>query len=161
MKTSIVLALAAAGLTATPALAQASRTVAMDGPRYEATRSSAYDRDEQSLSRETEVTRKSDGATANSTFERQRTEDGVTRDRATTDFAGRESSTSYERHRTSEGWESEGQHVRHDGTVADYTGQGTRTETGYVAHQTRAINGQPAGSRTVERTRSPRRTGRQ
>jgi hypothetical protein len=156
MKTSIVLVLAAAGLTAVPALAQQSRTVTVDGPQYEGTRSATYDRDARTLSRETEVTRKSDGATASSSSERQRTADGVTRERVSTDFQGREASTRYQRQRTEDGWEATGQHVRRDGTVADYQGQRTRTETGFVSHQTRTVNGQPAGSRTVERTRAPR-----
>ena len=162
MKIRTVLVLAA-GLAATPALAQQSKTVTVDAPRYEGTRTATYDHDEHTLTRETDVTRKSDGATASSSFERQRTDEGVTRDRTRTDFEGRTSSTGYERSRTADGWEAEGQQIRRNGTVADYTGQGTRTENGSVVHQTRAVNGQPAGERTVERThtpRQPRRGGR-
>lgn len=155
MKIRTVLILAA-GLAATPALAQQSKTVTVDAPRYEGTRTATYDHDEHTLTRETDVTRKSDGATASSSFERQRTDDGVTRERSSTDFEGRTSSSNYERQQTADGWEAEGQHVRRNGTVADYTGQGTRTENGSIVHQTRAVNGQPAGERTVERTRTPR-----
>jgi hypothetical protein len=163
MKIRTVLILATAGLAAAPALAQQSRTVTVDAPRYEGTRTATHDPDEHTLTRETDITRKSDGATASSSFERQRTDDGVTRERTSTDFEGRTSSTSSERRRTADGSESEAQHVRRDGTVADYTGQRTRTENGSVAHQTRSVNGQPAGERTVERThtpRQPRRGGR-
>jgi len=160
MKTSTVLVLAAASLVATPAAAQQTRTVTVDAPRYDATQTSTYDRDTHTVTRETDLTRASDGAMASSSFERQRTDEGVTRDRTSTDFAGRESSTSYERRRTEGGWESEGQHVRRDGVVADYQGQGTRTDTGYIAHQSRSVDGRPAGSRTVERSRPLRRTGR-
>lgn len=160
MKIRTVLMFAAAGLAATPALAQQSRTVTVDAPRYEGTRTSAYDRDTRTLTSETGLTRKSDRATANSSLVRQRTEEGVTRERASSDFQGRTSNTRYERRRTDSGWESEGQHVRRNGSVADYTGQGTRTETGYTAHQTRSVNGRPAGSRTVEVTRPQRRAAR-
>lgn len=160
MKIRTVLMFAAAGLAATPALAQQSRTVTVDAPRYEGTRTSEYDRDARTLTSETDLTRKSDGATASSNLVRQRTEEGITRERASSDFHGRTSNTSYQRRRTADGWESEGQHVRRNGSVADYTGQGTRTDTGYTAHQTRSVNGQPRGSRTVEVTRPPRRATR-
>ena len=160
MKTSTALVVAAASLATTPVAAQETRTVTVDAPRYDATQTSTYNRDTHTVTRETDLTRSSDGATASSNFERQRTEEGITRDRASSDFAGRESSTSCERRRTADGWESEGQHVRRDGVVADYQGQGTRTDAGYVAHQSRSVDGRPAGTRKVERTHAPRRTGR-
>ena len=156
MKLRTALVLAATGLAAAPAAAQQDRTVTVDAPQYEGTRTSTYDRDEKTLTRETQVTRKSDGATASSSLERQRTEDGVARERTSTDFQGRPSSTSYERQHNGDGWMAEGQHVRRDGTVADYTGQGTRTENGRVVQQTRSVNGQPAGSRTATVTHTPR-----
>lgn len=97
MKRLTILALAAAGLIAAPALAQESRTVTIDTERYEGTRTTERDRAEGSLTRATDVTRKSDGATASSDFTRRRSEDGVVRDRTTTDFQGRTASSHHER----------------------------------------------------------------
>jgi hypothetical protein len=152
MKSLTILTLAA-GLIAGPALAQQARTVTIDTPRYEGTRTTERDRGEGSLIRETDVTRKSDGATASRDFSRQRTEDGVTRDRTSTDFQGRTATSHYERERTAHGWHASGERVQRDGDVLTYHGQARVGEHRVVKRQTVARNGQPNAARRIVRPR--------
>jgi hypothetical protein len=153
MKRWTILTLAAAGLIAAPALAQQSKTVTIDTPRYEGSRTTERDRAEGSLSRETEVTRRSDGATASSSFDRQRTEDRVTRDRSITDFQGRTASSHYERERTPHGWQATGERVQRDGDVLTYRGQARVGEHRVVRREAIARNGQPVAARRGVRPR--------
>jgi hypothetical protein len=153
MKSWTIMTLAAAGLAATPALAQHGRTVAIDTPRYEGTRTTERNRAEGSLTRESDVTRKRDGATASSDFSRQRTEDGVTRDRTATDFQGRTASSHYERQRTAHGWQASGERVQRDGDVLTYRGRARVGEHRVVKREAVARNGQPIAARRVVRPR--------
>lgn len=153
MKRLSILTLAAAGLIAAPALAQQSKTVTIDTPRYEGTRTTEHDRAEGSLTRETNVTRKSDGAAASRDFARQRTEDGVVRDRTSTDFQGRTASSHYERERTAHGWKASGERVQRDGDVITYRGQARVGEHRVVKRETVARNGRPIAARRVVRPR--------
>lgn len=153
MKRLTILALAAAGLIAAPALAQESRTVTIDTERYEGTRTTERDRDEGSLTRETDVTRKSDGATASRDFSRQRTEDGVVRDRSGTDFQGRSATSHYERERTPHGWQASGERVQRDGDVIAYRGQARVGEHRVVKREAVSRNGQPVAARRTVRPR--------
>ena len=156
MNRMTILTLAAAAMIAAPALAQQSNTVTVDTPRYEGTHTTERDRAEGSLTRETDLTRKGDGATASSDFARQRTEDGVTRDRSSTDFQGRTATSHYERERTARGWRASGERVQRDGDVITYGARGARTEHGRVTRQTVAINGDPVAARRVQVARGPR-----
>ena len=153
MKTWTILTLAAAGLIAAPALAQQSKTVTIDTPRYEGTRTTERDRAEGSLSRETDLTRKRDGATASSDFSRQRTEDGVIRDRTGTDFQGRTATSHYERGRMPHGWQATGERVQLDGDVLTYRGEARVGEHRVVKREAIALNGQPVAARRVVRPR--------
>ena len=153
MKSWTVLILAAAGLVAAPALAQQSKTVTIDTLRYEGTRTTERDRGEGSLSRETDVTRKSDGASASRDFARQRTDDGVTRDRTATDFHGRSATSHHERERTPRGWQASGERVQRDGDVLTYRGQARVGEHRVVKREAIARNGQPVAARTLVRPR--------
>lgn len=153
MKSLTILTLAAAGLIATPALAQQSKTVTIDTPRYEGTRTTERDRAEGSLTRETDLTRKRDGATASRDFSRQRTEDGVVRDRTATDFQGRTATSQYERQRTAHGWQASGERVQRDGDVLTYRGQVRVGEHRVVKREAIARNGQPIATRRVVRAR--------
>jgi len=153
MKRLTILTLAAAGLIAAPALAQQTRTVTIDTPRYEGTRTAERDRAEGTQTRETDVTRKSDGATASRDFSRQRTEDGVTRDRTGTDFQGRTATSHYERERTAHGWQASGERVQRDGDVLTYQGQARVGEHRVVKREAVARNGQPIAARRVVRPR--------
>ncbi|OYW44533.1 MAG: hypothetical protein B7Z08_09355 [Sphingomonadales bacterium 32-68-7] len=146
-----LLILAAAGLITTPALAQQSRTTEFDNARFEGTRT--VERADGTLTRDTDVTRKSDGATASSDFTRQRSEDGVSRDRIATDFQGRTATSTYDRERTPNGWSAEGQRVQRDGDVIDYTSRGVRGPNRVAVRQTRSVNGEPTGVRRSVRRR--------
>ena len=153
MKSLTILTLAAAGLIAAPALAQQSKTVTIDTPRYEGTRTTERDRAEGSLTRETDLTRKRDGATASRDFSRQRTENGVVRDRSSTDFQGRTATSHYERERTARGWRASGERVQRDGDVLTYRGQARVGEHRMVKREAIAHNGHPVAVRRVVRAR--------
>jgi hypothetical protein len=86
-------------LLATGAVAQ-TRTQTFDGPKFEGSRTVTRDREAGTLSRDVEVTRKSDGAVATRSFDRQRTENGVTASGGATNFKGQTRNWSYERERT-------------------------------------------------------------
>lgn len=131
MNKTIAFAVLAAGLlTAAPATAQQSRTVTYEGQRYDATRIVTHDRDTRTTTRDTDVTRLSDGAMAESSLVRQRTQTGVTRDRWSHDFAGRASSSSYERNRTPHGWAAQGEHEGRFGQSSSYRARGVVTPQG-------------------------------
>lgn len=147
-----LLILAAATLSATPAMAQQSRTTTFDNARFEGSRT--VERNDGTLTRDTDVTRKRDGATASRDVTRQRTGDGVSRDRSTTDFQGRTSSTSYDRTRTAHGWQADAQRIQRDGDVVDYTSRGVRGPNRVAVRQTRSVNGELTGvRRSVHRRR--------
>lgn len=74
-----------------PAVALAdpvTRTVTIDGPRVEGSRTVTRDREAGTVVRDTELTRRSDGATASSHYQRQRTETGFTASGTATGFNG-------------------------------------------------------------------------
>jgi len=97
MKATILLASVAA-LTATAATAEPrTRTKTFDGPNYDASRTVVRDREAGTLSRDTSVTRASDGAVATREFDRVRTGSGVTASGSATGFRG--NTRSFERHR--------------------------------------------------------------
>lgn len=79
----------------------ATRTVTIDTPRYEGSRTTTRDREAGTLTRDTSVTRRSDGATATRHYERQRTADGFTASGNTTAFNG--ATRSFEVTRTGRG----------------------------------------------------------
>ena len=145
MKRLTILTVAAASLIAAPALAQQSKSVTIDTPRYEGTRTTKRDRAEGSL------TRKIDGATASRDFARQRTEDGATRDRSGTDFQGRTTTSHYERERTALGWQASGERVQRDGDVIAYRGQARVGEHRIVKREAIARSGQTVAARRVVR----------
>jgi hypothetical protein len=97
-----------AAVAATGAAAQ-TRTWTYDGPKYSGTRTVERDKEAGTLSRDVEVTRKSDGATASRSYDRQRTENGYTATGQATGFKGQ----SYA-----------------------FSGSGTRTENGFTRNQT-------------------------
>ena len=153
MRHLTILTLAAAGLIAAPALAQQTKTVTIDTPRYEGTHTTERDRAEGSLARETDLVRKRDGATASRDFARQRTDEGVTRDRTSTAFQGRTATSHYERERTAHGWQASGERVQRDGDVITYRGQARAGEHRVVKREAIARNGQTVAARRVVRPR--------
>ena len=88
--TMLLLAGAAAAIVASGALADpVTRTITIDTPRYEGTKTITRDREEGTLSRDTDLTRKSDGATASRDYDRQRTANGYTAEGSLTRFNGK------------------------------------------------------------------------
>lgn len=65
-----------------------TRTVTIDTPRVEGTRTVTRDREAGTVVRGANVTRRGDGATASSHYERQRTETGYTASGTATGFNG-------------------------------------------------------------------------
>jgi hypothetical protein len=99
-----LLALGAVLCAPAAALAEpATRTVTFDGPRAEGTRTVTRDREAGTLVRDTQVTRRSDGATASRHYERQRTETGFTASGTATGFNGGTRSFEVTRTRGAEG----------------------------------------------------------
>jgi len=75
-------------LAAFPAAAQSSRTVQIDRPNYDATRTVTHD-GHGTVTRDTDVTRDRDGATASRDYTRSFTGNGWTASGSQTGFAGR------------------------------------------------------------------------
>ena len=152
----LALGAAAVAFAASPLFAQQTRTVTIDTPRVEGTKEITRDREEGTLTRDTELTRKSDSATATASFERQRTEDGVTRDRTATDFEGRTATSHYERERTENGWSATGERVQRDGDVIAYRGRARVGEHRVAKREVVTRNGERVAARSVVRPRRPR-----
>ncbi len=98
----------ASALLTTGAIAQ-TRTNSFDGPNYQGSRTIVRDRDAGTLSRDAEVTRKSDGAVATRNYDRQRTETG---------------------------YSASGSRTRFNGQTQTFSGTGERTADGYTRNQT-------------------------
>lgn len=106
-----------AALIALPAIAaaQQTRTVTFDGPRYEGSRTTTVDREAGTVSRDGEMTRVRDGATATRTYDRQRTETGSVATGSATNFQGQTRTFEMERTRTARGSRGEGTATGFDG----------------------------------------------
>jgi hypothetical protein len=130
-----------AALTATAATAEhVTRTVTVDKPNYEGTRVTVRDKAEGTVTRDTDVTRKSDGATASRDYSRDRTETGVVASGSATGFNGKTRSFDYERTRTDSGFTANGNATGRNGQTYDYSADRTRTDTGYVSNRN-VVNG--------------------
>lgn len=76
-------------LAASPAIAApTTRTVTVDKPNYEGSRTVTRDPEAQSVSRDGQVIRKSDAATASRSYDRARTDSGYVSHRTVTNGAG-------------------------------------------------------------------------
>lgn len=92
-------------LLCAPAVALAepvTRTVTIDTPRYEGSRTTTRDRDAGTLVRDTNLTRREDGAVASRHFERRRSEEGVSGSGTATGFNGGTRSFEFSRPRGAE-----------------------------------------------------------
>ncbi len=88
--TKLLLAGAAATMFATAAFADpVTRKITIDTPKYEGTKTITRDREEGTLSRDTDLIRKADGATASRDYARTRTTDGYTAEGSLTRFNGK------------------------------------------------------------------------
>lgn len=123
-------------LVAAPALAEPqTKTVTIDRPNYEGSRTVTRDPEAGTLQRDAEVTRKSDGATAERHFERTRTDDGFTASGSATGFNGKTRSFEIDRTRTDSGSTTNGSYTTRGGETYVVTGNRARTETGFTANQ--------------------------
>jgi len=87
--TKHLLTAAALALFAPAALADpVTKTVTIDTPKYEGTKTYTRDKQEGTFVRDTELTRKSDGATATREYDRQRTAHGYNAEGTLTRFNG-------------------------------------------------------------------------
>ena len=119
--TKLFLAGAAAAMIATAAFADpVTKTITVDTPKYEGSKTIIRDKEAGTLSRDSEVTRKSDGAVATRDYDRQRTDTGFTASGSATRFNGDTRSFDYERTRTPHGYNAEGTLTRFNGNTYDY-----------------------------------------
>ncbi len=153
--TKLLLAGVAAVLIAPSAFADpVTKTVTIDTPKYEGTKTITRDKEEGTLTRDTDVTRKSDGATASRDYERQRTDGGFTSSGSTTRFNGDTRSFDYTRTRTAHGYNAEGTLTRFDGKTYDYTAKLRRGEYRVGKSQVlRNSSGQIVAARRIVRPR--------
>jgi hypothetical protein len=144
---------AALAQTAPPAAAPANSTRTIDNDRVSGTVTTT--RDAGTINRATELTRKSDGATATANQTRTRTETGVTASSTRTGFDGQTSSSNYARTRTETGATETGSFTRRDGSTLNLTGSVVRGDGSMTAN--RAITdsaGATVASRNVQATRA-------
>jgi opacity protein-like surface antigen len=131
-----------------------TKTITIDTPRYEGTKTITRDREDGTLTRDTDVTRKSDGATASRDYERARTDTGVTASGSATRFNGDTRSFDYERTRAAHGYNAEGTLTRFNGKTYDYTATVRRGEYRVGKSQVlRNENGLVVAARRVVRPR--------
>jgi hypothetical protein len=135
MKTMLLIA-SAAVLALAPANAEpGTKTVVVDGPKFDSTRTTVRDKAAGTLTRETDVVRARDGATASSNYSRTRTDTGVSVSGSQTGFAGRTRSYDYNRTRTETGSTTTGTATGRDGQTYALSGNRTKTATGFTANQ--------------------------
>jgi hypothetical protein len=141
---AIILTAAVAALAASAAIAEpVTRTTTVDKPNYEGSRVIVRDKAAGTVSRDTEVTRKSDGATATREYDRARTDTGVTASGSATGFNGKTRSFDYERTRTDTGFTANGTATGRNGQTYTGTANRTRTDTGYASNRN-VVNGNGA-----------------
>ena len=126
--TKLFLAGAAAILASGAFADPVTRTVTIDTPKYDGTKTVTRDKEAGTLTRDTDVTRKSDGATASRDYERQRTDTGFTTSGTATRFNGDTRSWDYERTRNAHGYTAEGSLTRFNGKTYDYNARLVRAD---------------------------------
>ncbi len=133
-----------------------TRTVTVDTPRYEGTRTTTRDRAAGTFERDATLTRTADGAVAPRSYDRQRTDSGALLSGATTRFNGDTRSFSAERTRTARGYHTEGSVAGFNGETYAYHAGGRRTPNGFVRRQAlRDGDGNLVAGRRVAVRRGP------
>ncbi len=153
---SVLIALTVASLGATAAFAEPrTRTTSFEGPNATGTRVTVRDPAAGTLSRDTSVTRTSDGATATRTYDRGRTESGVSASGSATGFGGKTRSFDYDRTRTDTGYTATGTATGRNGRTYDYSADRTRDGAGgFTANRAVTSGGTSLYNRNVVQTRS-------
>jgi hypothetical protein len=146
---------AMAMLAAGSAHAQTSRTATVDGPNYSGTRTTTIDPTTGTASRDGSLTRKSDGAVATRELDRTRTENGVSIQGNSSNFAGETRNLDYNRTRTDTGSTATGSLTRRNGETLTYDASRTRGNGSLTAQQNlTGANGQSLYARTATSTRT-------
>lgn len=147
---------ALAAILAGPALAEpVTKTVTIDRPNYDGTRTTVIDKDAGTLSRDVQVTRASDGATATRSYDRTRTDSGFTDSGSATNFKGETRSFERTRTRTDAGSSTSGSYTTRGGETYTTSGNRTRTDTGFTANQNiRDASGATVYNRDVTASRA-------
>jgi hypothetical protein len=140
MKTMLLIASAAALATTAATAEPVTKTVAVDRPNYDATRTVVRDKDAGTHSRDTDITRDRDGATASRDYSRTRTDSGVSVFGSATGLGGKTRSFDYDRTRTNTGSSTSGTATGRNGQTYALSGTRTRTDTGFTANQN-VVNG--------------------
>ncbi len=155
----LLIAVIASTLCAGSALADpVTKTVTIDKPNFEGSRTVIRDKDAGTLSRDSELTRKSDGATATRSYDRARTDDGFTASGSSTNLRGQTRSFNLDRSRNQTGATTTGTYTGRGGETFGLSGNRTRNDTGFTANQSVTNS---AGERVYNRDRSVSRAGGQ
>ena len=152
----LMLVPALAAILAGPALAEpVTKTVTIDRPKVEGTRTTVIDKEAGTLVRDTDLTRKSDGATAERDYQRTRTDTGFTDSGSSTNFDGKTRSFERTRTRTDTGSSTSGSYTTRAGETFDVSANRSRTDTGFTANQTiKDHSGATVYNRDVTATRA-------
>lgn len=155
----LLIAAIASTLFAGGALADpVTKTVTIDKPNFEGSRTVVRDKEAGTLSRDSELTRKSDDATAMRSYDRARTDDGFTASGSSTNLRGQTRSFNLDRSRNQTGATTTGTYTGRGGETYGLSGNRTRTDTGFTANQSVTNS---AGERVYNRDRSVSRAGGQ
>ena len=155
----LLIAAIASTLFAGSALADpVTKTVTIDKPNFEGSRTVVRDKEAGTLSRDSELTRKSDDATAMRSYDRARTDDGFTASGSSTNLRGQTRSFNLDRSRYQTGATTTGTYTGRGGETYGLSGNRTRTDTGFTANQSVTNS---AGERVYNRDRSVSRAGGQ
>lgn len=133
-----------------------TKTVTVDKPNYEGTRVIVRDKAAGTLTRDTDVTRKSDGATASRDYSRTRTDTGVVASGSETGFGGKTRSFDYSRTKTDTGYTASGTATGKGGRTYTYSADKVRNGSGYTSDRT--VTG-PAGKTLYSRDVTVDRSG--
>ncbi len=140
MKTILLIASAAALAPTAAAAEPVTKTVTVDRPNYDATRVIVRVKDAGTYTRDTDVVRQRDGATASRVYSRTRTDSGVSVSGTQTGFTGKTRSFGYDRTRTDSGSTTTGSATGRKGPSYALSGNRVRTDAGFTANQN-AVNG--------------------
>lgn len=155
----LLIAAIASTLFAGAALADpVTKTVTIDKPNFEGSRTVIRDKDAGTLSRDSELTRKRDGATATRSYDRARTDDGFTASGNSTNLRGQTRSFTLDRSRNQTGATTTGTYTGRGGETYGLSGNRTHTDTGFTANQSVTNS---AGERVYNRDRAVSRAGGQ
>ena len=135
MKTLCIATALVAILTA-PAMAEpVTKTVAIDKPTYSGTRTVTRDKEAGTFLRDTDLTRKSDGATAERDASRTKTATGYVASGTNRGFDGRTSHFDATHIRNETGGTTTGTATARNGQTYSFGSSRTKTETGFIANQ--------------------------